>query len=105
MICISLQPVVAACWFVQVDCAFGAVGGPLYVQISAGNSQLKVRAEAIAQRFSAGLTPLTRLRVPPQPSSGSEVVVDVDMIDLQVVIELSGLEILDDDALPQRVRL
>ena len=51
-----------------------------------------------------GLTLLARLRVPPLPSSGSEVVVDVDMIDLQVVFELSGLEILDDDALPQRVR-
>ena len=46
------------------------------------SSQPKVRAETIAQRFSACRTPLTCQRVLPTGSSGHQV--DVDMFDLEV---------------------
>ena len=91
--------------------------------------QLKVRTEAIAHRLSAQRTPLTSQGVPPtRASSSSEVdlemidvqVVDddaqadraqagqtlsLDMIFLEVAVELSELELHDDDTLPQRIRL
>ena len=67
-----------------VLCSLLFLSSPLHVQIGVGkSSQLKVRAAAIAQRFSAGRTPLTCGRVPPTRSnSGSEVVVDLDTIHL-----------------------
>ena len=93
--------------FICFLCGLLFLSGPLHVQMGVGNSsQLKVRAAAIAQRFSAGRTPLTCGRVPPTRSnSGSEVVVDLDMVHLQVAFELSEIDISDDETLPQRVGL
>ena len=59
------------------------------------SSQFEVRAETIAQRFSARRTPLTCRGVPPARTSSSP----------EAAVDIFDLEVVDDDAQAGRVKL